>query len=321
MLVDVFRREGVEAAVVGVVDAAGEQGGRVGVGRLPALRVVPAAGAQEMAGAGADVLQADGAGEAGEQADRAGGVGGLLQPREEGVAAGEGEPVVEAVADDVALVDLDDLVDDVLAVDDVAGGGAPGDAAGQHVGRVGPLAAEQGDQLDHLAAGGEGAAHHATLERREGRLDVGGQGLAGVARVHEVGSEEQEALAQVALHVLGHQAQVAHQRGVGRDRQAGQALQGQGRGVQVGGAADAAHPRRDHQAVFRGAADQELLEAAEQGADAAGVHHPVAVEVHLELQVAFDAVEVDVEGDARHAQGSISRFLTRLGAAAWARFL
>jgi hypothetical protein len=36
VLVDVLRREGVEAAAVGVVDAAGEQGGRVGVGRLPA---------------------------------------------------------------------------------------------------------------------------------------------------------------------------------------------------------------------------------------------------------------------------------------------
>jgi hypothetical protein len=58
----------------------------VGVGRLPAQRVVPAAGAEEVAGAGADVLQADGPGEAGEQADGAGRVGGGVQPVEEGVA-------------------------------------------------------------------------------------------------------------------------------------------------------------------------------------------------------------------------------------------
>jgi hypothetical protein len=120
--------------------------------------------------------------------------------------------------------------------------------------------------------------------------------------VHEIRREEQEALAQVALHVLGHQAQVAHQRGVGRDGQPGEALEGQRGGVQVGGAADAAHPRGDHQAVLGGAADQELLEAAEQGADAAGVHHSVAVEVDLEFEVAFDAVEVDVEGGACHGR-------------------
>jgi hypothetical protein len=50
---------------------------RVAVGRrLPALRVVPAAGAEEVAGAGADVLQPDGPGEAGEEADGAGRMGG-----------------------------------------------------------------------------------------------------------------------------------------------------------------------------------------------------------------------------------------------------
>lgn len=86
----------------------------------------------------------------------------------------------------------------------------------------------------------------------------------------------------------------------GVDRQPGEPFQGERGGVEMGGAADAAHARRDDEAVLGGAADQELLEAAEQGADAAGVDDAIAFEVDLEFQVAFDAVEIDVEGGAGH---------------------
>ena len=52
------------------------------------------------------------------------------------------------------------------------------------------------------------------------------------------------------------------------------------------------------------------------------VDDALAVQIDLELQVAFDPVEVDVEGGAGHGvQVSMSRFLMRSGAAAWARFL
>jgi hypothetical protein len=100
-------------------------------------------------------------------------------------------------------------------------------AAGQHVGRMWPLAAEQGDDAEHVARGLERAAHDAALERREGRAQFGGQRVGGVDGVAEIRREEQEALAQVALQGFGHQAQVAHLHGVGGRRDVGDLLQRQ----------------------------------------------------------------------------------------------
>lgn len=290
-------------------------------GGPPAFGMVVAAPRQKAARAAADPVESDRAAEAAKQRHRQSGPFRLGEPAFERVERIDRQEALEAVAEHGVFEPLDGGADQFPAIDDVAGIGAPCHAAGQHVRGMGPLPAEDRDDLQDPAADAEGTDHRAAFQRPECARDLGGQRMVGVASIQEVGHEEQEGLAQVALYVLGHQAEASDQRCLRRYRQPPEPFEGQYGGVEMGGAADAADTRRDHQRVARRAIHQQLFETAEQGADTAGIDDATAFDIDLEFEVSLDPVEIDTNGSPRHPQGSISRLISRTGAAAFARFL
>ena len=193
-------------------------------------------------------------------------------------------------------VPLDGLIDDVLAVDQVTGGRAAGDAARQHVRRWGhrpPKIATSSTTLRDTAR------VEAPSLRARRRFDVRAE-RGRRSGVDESGVKNRKLWRRSlwTFSAIRHRLRISVAWG-GTGSWARRSSEGGG--IQAGRAADAAHPRGDHEAVLGRAADQELLEAAEQGADAAGVDDAVAVQVHLEPGGRLRrAVQIDVEGGAGH---------------------
>jgi hypothetical protein len=248
----------------------------------------------------AQPVQALPAQEAGQQAQRRGGRAGLGQPGLEGLGRVQRQPGVQPTAEDALLVPALQRQQRAAAGHQPAGVGRGHHAAGQHVGRVRPLPAEVRHDLQHLAGLGQGLAVDVALEGLEGGHQRRMQRIGRIARVAQVRREEEKGLAQVVLQALGDQAEVADAGGVGRHRRGPDLLQRQHAGIEVGGAADAADPRRDDHRVARGAAEQDLLEAAVHGALGARGHHHAVLQRDLHAEVAFDAVEIEVQFDAGH---------------------
>lgn len=262
------------------------------------------------------------AGETQQEADVAIAMGGVFdQPGIEISGAAHGVPAFQGTAEHALLVPAPEMLEDVAALIELGGCRHVGHAARHHEGTMGPLPSEQRKKFEHPLRLPHRIDTARTGKRRVARDRLGMQRLRGMGRRGEVRHEHQQRLAHVALHVLRHQRHVAQADRIRGHRDAGDAVERARGGHQVGGAADAADTRGDHQTIERAAPLHDVLEAAEHRARTPGIDDAVVFELDADFQVAFDAVEGNVADDplrhdGRFPQILVSRFFRRSGAAA-----